>query len=211
MSAPVQATEVEAAEEADAADEVMEVEGNMEGDVNKDGGRTDIRQQAAESIQPGCKQWVIATWLPREAKPQLKHLRNEMMRRGGVPPKSWKPQQVADWLRKHSTLAVNVELHDAQCTQGVKELMTNEEDLTQVDVSCPDGGIVACRWYAIRQGCRLLHVIKELKEQFLTRDAGHQSRNEKECAARNSFWVNAASKFNDPTFKPICITMGDVQ
>lgn len=53
-------------------------------------------------------------------------------------------------------------------------------------------------------------MICHMKEEFLKRDAGHLSRNEKDGAARNSFWLKAALTFNDVGFKPQLITSRDV-
>ena len=57
-----------------------------------------LRVKSAQSIQPGCQQWVIAAWAPKETKPQKRHLQEEVARRGGAVVKTWTPQQLADWL-----------------------------------------------------------------------------------------------------------------
>ena len=41
----------------------------------------DLRQVAADSIVPGCTQWVIATWQPVQQKPQAKHLKLSLAKR----------------------------------------------------------------------------------------------------------------------------------
>lgn len=69
-------------------------------------------------------------------------------------------------------------------------------------VASSQSNAIQHRWYALRQTARLLHVILEMKEEFLLRDVGHRSRLEKDGAARNSFWVRACEKFNDKTFLP---------
>ena len=58
------------------------------------------------------------------------------------------------------------------------------------------------RWYAHSCFVRLCHVIVELKDEFLMRDRPMATREQLDGAARNSFWQNAALKFNDATFKP---------
>lgn len=32
------------------------------------------RQQAAASIKPGCEQWVLSSWVPKDHKPQTRQL-----------------------------------------------------------------------------------------------------------------------------------------
>lgn len=55
----------------------------------------------------------------------------------------------------------------------------------------------------------MLHTIFELKEHFVRRDEGHTTRNEKDSAARNWFWVLAAQKFNDESFLPVLMQTPD--
>jgi len=185
-----------------------------------------IRVQAAQSIKPGCAQWVLASWMPRESKPQRKHLQDEVLRRGGTAAKSWSPQQLADWLHlmkepaepsPSPTLQDSVdELRSANAAANSAAVLPTtagqhpSEGAGNVVDECRQRAAPLPpapphqRWYANRQGARLLHVILEMKDEFVLRDQGHRSRNEKDSAARNSFWVKATAKFNDSTFLPSC-------
>lgn len=153
------------------------------------------RQEAANSIRPGCTQWVLKTWEPAHFKPQLKQLHNAMLARNITPLPSWGLQKCADVLHAKEPIA----LGDVEVSIiGESQPVVVQAELVD-EASQPAS---AQRWYAIRQGCRLIHTILDMKEEFLIRDVGHQSRNEKESAARNSFWVRAATRFNDDTFVP---------
>mmetsp|Transcript_6902 Transcript_6902/g.10581 ORF Transcript_6902/g.10581 Transcript_6902/m.10581 type:complete len:126 (-) Transcript_6902:363-740(-) len=94
-------------------DEVSEVELSV-AEKKKD----ILRVSSAQSIQPGCAQWVLASWLPRESKPQRKHLQYEVERRGGIPYKSWNPQQLADWLHQTKAPADKDPLPSTQQTKA---------------------------------------------------------------------------------------------
>lgn len=164
--------------------------------------REEQREAAARSIQPGCKQWMLSGWTPKNTKPQLKHLVAEYTRRcGNQPPKSWAPQQVADWLLKKEPPSGR---------EQVEVVLVHDDETKSSDTTSappfhlPPSSVKSAepRWWACRQGARLLHVIHAMPQEFLQRDVGHQSRLEKEGAARNSFWVKAATLFNDKAFQP---------
>ena len=179
-----------------------------------------LRVKSAQSIQPGCQQWVIAAWAPKETKPQKRHLQEEVARRGGAVVKTWTPQQLADWLLVKPAVgplcagSVVVETLGVEArSQGSNTLQREAASEAQSQPGVHSAPVQASsavvqpaqpaqRWHANRQGARLLHAIYELKDEFLQRDKGHRTRNEKEAAARNSFWVTATAKFNDASFKP---------
>ena len=61
--------------------------------------REAARRASAASIRPGCGQWVLASWKPKETKPMKEHLIAEISCR--LPRhkcKSWEAQRLADLL-----------------------------------------------------------------------------------------------------------------
>jgi hypothetical protein len=65
--------------------------------------RNAARQQSADSIRPGCEQWVVSSWKPIEKKPQLKNLLSVISQRfPSVKAKSWEAQKIADYLHEHN-------------------------------------------------------------------------------------------------------------
>lgn len=199
-----------------------EVDPNENYDLLEPPGKDKLRFEAAKSISPGCPQWVISTWLPSHHKPQLKHLVHEIKQRGFPnPPACWKAQQCADWLHKNgpergerlAALATTIDLVTAvPIVQASAAAVTNSNIVVgelQQAATPAQAAEPTHRWHNIRQGCRLVHTIVELKEDFLRRDEGHLTRNEKDSAARNSFWVRAAEKFNDDNFTPILLRVDD--
>lgn len=61
--------------------------------------RDAARQASAESISPGCAQWSIPDWTPKERKPQLDHLLKVMQTRfPGAKFKNWPAQRIAHYL-----------------------------------------------------------------------------------------------------------------
>lgn len=61
------------------------------------------------------------------------------------------------------------------------------------------------RWSAKTCSTRLLHVIVELRGDFVRRDTPFDDRNSLDSAARNWFWQGASLLFNKPSFlrKPV--------
>lgn len=177
----------------------------------------EVRRAAADSIEPGCKQWTLADWKPKMSKPFLKHLKAEIEARGYQAKGCWSPQQCADFLLKTPKKVVET-LHSTETTVSEHESRLAEGDDQHGQIPCapampaasnPPVAAVPSRWFAHRHGCRLLHVLCDMKEEFLKRDEGHLSRNEKDGAAKNSFWLKAALKFNDVGFKPQLIKSKD--
>lgn len=182
------------------------------------------RQRAAHSIRPGCDQHMLSTWKPASHKPMLKHLHNALIARNITPAKSWDNQKCAtvlynteplpppppDSLSSEAASVISPESVQAPAVQDAVVVAEVIGEATQDSQASNLAPPPAPRWYAIRQGCRLVHTILDMKDEFLQRDIGHQSRLEKEAAARNSFWVRAAARFNDSTFLPTLIKTNDM-
>ena len=72
----------------------------------------DPKQVAANSIEPGCAQYTISSWMPKSEKPTHKHLLAAMGEQGSnriIPegerkpqPGQWPVQKIADWLHDHA-------------------------------------------------------------------------------------------------------------
>ena len=70
--------------------------------------RDAARLNSAASIRPGCAQWVMASWKPKESKPMKQHLLDEMARR--LPRskcKTWDAQKLADLLHETEPKVIN--------------------------------------------------------------------------------------------------------
>jgi hypothetical protein len=65
--------------------------------------RKAARLASAESIQPGCRMHDLATWAPREKKPQIGDLKTVMQARfPHVRCKAWEAQKMASYLFEHA-------------------------------------------------------------------------------------------------------------
>ena len=63
--------------------------------------REAARRASAASIRPGCLQWVLTSWKPKETKPMKEHLHAEMLyRMPRFKGKTWEAQRLADVLHE---------------------------------------------------------------------------------------------------------------
>jgi len=167
----------------------------------RDQARYALKLNAAKSLQPGFKTPSGATtwdgqstsWEPKEAAPGLQHLLHAGQGRAKPLPKqaasqNWSKEKVIKWLLE---------------TPYLKE---GEEAEVEAAPPLPND-----RWSARVHTIRLMHVCVELKMQFLQKDVPMCTRNEKDAGDRNSFWVLAAEKFNDQSFKPTMLDYNTIK
>ena len=168
----------------------------------------DPKQIAANSIKPGCAQWTIKSWDPKDEKPKKEHLLKAMANRilppGSKPPApaGWEVQKIADWLKAHG---VEGEVQDV--TSPAPQLGVGGspgEDVSPPTASASGGGAPpppgVDRWSARSHGCRLITLIgtqDDLREGFLRKDTKFSTRTEKDIGDRDSFYVDLANAFND--------------
>ena len=170
----------------------------------------DRKQAAANSIKPGCAQWTIKAWDPKDEKPKKEHLLKAMANRilppGSKPPApaGWEVQKIADWLKAHG---VEGEVQDV--TSPAPQLGVGGspgEDVSPPTASASGGGAPpppgVDRWAARSHGCRLITLIgtqDDLREGFLRKDVKFTTRTEKDIGDRDTFYVMLAKAFNDPS------------
>ena len=177
--------------------------------VPASGGRLTAKELAARSIQPGCAHWTKKEWPNVDPKPGLGEMKAEVQRRDpnrgtakAARPKYWNWQELADFLHK-TPLPGGVGGAGASPAAGQPPGAGQPEhpEAPGGDDSSPDEG-PGRRWTQRVHTIRLGHVVKSDPAGFIKRDAKPETRNAMEAGAKNSYWQDAARRFNDPTFKP---------
>lgn len=101
----------------------------------------DPKQVAANSIEPGCAQYTISSWMPKSEKPTHKHLLAAMGEQGSnriIPegerkpqPGQWNVQKIADWLHDHAKPAEQVEAQQTESPTQQTAVPSGGSMLTQ--------------------------------------------------------------------------------
>ena len=156
---------------------------------------------AARMIVPGAASWNVKdkTHYPKgTALPTATAMKWEVLQRDSTArPTYWPVEKLCTWLHDHAVPATVPPI-----------ILPETETETAETATAGDDGWKRVQWVAKRDFPRLCHVIVELKEAFLKRDAKPKDRHELESMPRNAFWQKAAKKHNDPTFKPTKLTGG---
>ena len=158
---------------------------------------------AARLIVPGATAWNVndKTHFPKGSlKPTVEAMQWELLQRDrSAQCKHYRADRLCE------------KLHGTAVPDGTPPIILPQQpEAAAADKTQGADGRKSRGWKTKIDMPRLCHVIVELKDDFLRRDAKPGTRGELESVPRNAFWQKAARKFNDPGFKPTKLDGEDV-